>query len=98
MYAGKSFTIKPTEGGEACKVGRSTGKKFKNKGLSLSKDGEVSTTHGKFEVLDGNVYFTDLGSTNGTFVNEKPLNVGEPFPVCPGDRIHIGSCNFERTV
>jgi len=97
VYAGKTFTVKPVEGGEPCKVGRSTGKKFKSRGISLSKDGEVSTTHGKFEVVEGVVVFTDSGSTNGTFINEgEALNVGERYPLNAGDKIHIGSCIFVR--
>jgi FHA domain len=34
----------------------------------------------------------DLGSTNGTYLNEEPL--GGPQPLRPGDRIRIGDCEF----
>ena len=34
----------------------------------------------------------DLGSTNGTYLNEEPLN--GPQPLHPGDRIRIGDSEF----
>ena len=34
----------------------------------------------------------DLGSTNGTYLNEEQLN--GPQPLHPGDRIRIGDCEF----
>jgi pSer/pThr/pTyr-binding forkhead associated (FHA) protein len=34
----------------------------------------------------------DLGSTNGTYLNEEPL--GGPQPLHPGDRIRIGESEF----
>ncbi|GMI60061.1 hypothetical protein ScalyP_jg9246 [Parmales sp. scaly parma] len=87
-----------------CFVGRSTGKKFKDKGLSLSKDLEVSTTHGKFELnKDGGVYFTDIGSTNGTFLDEVGVEEGEPLrlPVDGVLEIRVGAsvmvCTLESS-
>jgi FHA domain len=68
MYVGNSWTLRPTPKA-ACMIGRSTGKKFKEKGVSLSTDEEVSTTHGKVHVRGGKLYFTDTGSTNGSTVN-----------------------------
>jgi len=38
------------------------------------------------------VVIEDLGSTNGTYLNEEPLN--GPQPLHPGDRIRIGDCEF----
>jgi FHA domain len=42
---------------------------------------------------DGSYSLVDAGSTNGTFVNDNPVAItkGQPVPLVPGDRIHIGS-------
>jgi predicted component of type VI protein secretion system len=41
----------------------------------------------------GHVYvLEDLGSTNGTYLNDEPLN--GPQPLHPGDRIRIGDSEF----
>jgi pSer/pThr/pTyr-binding forkhead associated (FHA) protein len=34
----------------------------------------------------------DLGSTNGTYLNDEPLR--GPAPLHPGDRIRIGDSEF----
>jgi hypothetical protein len=44
------------------------------------------TTQGRVVVLE------DLGSTNGTYLNEEPLN--GPQPLHSGDRIRIGDSEF----
>jgi len=83
----------------ACFIGRSTGKKFTDKGMSLSKDLEVSTTHGKWELMkDGKIYFTDTGSTNGTFVGDKQLVEGEPLEIKDGSRIRCGASVLLMTI
>ena len=38
------------------------------------------------------VVIEDLGSTNGTYLNEEPL--GGPQPLHAGDRIRIGDSEF----
>ena len=51
------------------KIGRSTGRLFKEKGVSLYKDKEISTTHAKVEIRNGQVFLMDVRSTNGTQLN-----------------------------
>ena len=52
------------------------------------EDGQVSRHHARFETRDGAVVVTDLGSMNGTYVNEQPIYT--PRELRPGDRIRIG--------
>lgn len=40
------------------------------------------------------VSLTDIGSSNGTFVNEKRIAVNEPLALCNGDRIRMGERHF----
>jgi hypothetical protein len=52
----------------------------------------ASSRHARIS-RQGHVFvIEDLGSTNGTYLNEEPLN--GPQPLHPGDRIRIGDCEF----
>jgi hypothetical protein len=77
--------------GDSFKVGRSTAKAFKEKGLSLYKDKEVSTSHGKFEIRNGQPFFIDTQSTNGTQLNGATISTQEPALLKDGDVLNIGS-------
>jgi pSer/pThr/pTyr-binding forkhead associated (FHA) protein len=81
-------------------VGRSSSKKFRQHGLSLSKDLEVSTTHGKFFVNsdDGRVYYTDTGSTNGSKMDGSTLQVDVPYLVENGTRLLLGATELQLTI
>lgn len=54
------------------------------------EDPYASGMHGNIEVEDGNVYFTDLGSTNGTFLNDAKMMANERVKIGPEDAIVIG--------
>lgn len=56
-------------------------------------DGFVSQSHTRVFPRDGHWYAEDLGSTNGTFVNEKAI--AGPTPVRKGDRIQVGETVLE---
>jgi predicted component of type VI protein secretion system len=56
-------------------------------------DRGVSTQHAVLRVRDSGLTITDLGSTNGTSLNdsEDRLGNGEETPLTDGDRIHVGA-------
>ena len=55
-------------------------------------DRGVSTQHAVLRIHDSVLTVTDLGSTNGTYLNgDNRLAEGEETPLVDGDRIHIGA-------
>lgn len=82
-YADIQFHLLQTKTRKEFIIGRSTGKKVKDHGVSLPQDPEVSTVHGKIECKGkGKVVFEDLGSTNGSFLNGCVLCVDMRVCVC----------------
>lgn len=55
-------------------------------------DPYASSRHARISTQGHVVVIEDLGSTNGTYLNEEPLS--GPQPLHPGDRIRIGDCEF----
>jgi hypothetical protein len=56
------------------------------------EDPFASSRHARIS-RQGHVFvIEDLGSTNGTYLNDEPLN--GPQPLHPGDRIRIGDSEF----
>jgi hypothetical protein len=56
-------------------------------------DTYVSQQHARIFDRGGNWYVEDLGSTNGTFVNEQKL--AAPAMLTPGDHIRVGTTVVE---
>ena len=56
------------------------------------EDPFASTRHARLVRQGGIVVIEDLGSTNGTYLNEELLE--GPRPLHPGDRIRIGDSTF----
>jgi len=51
-------------------------------------DGQVSRRHARFSLQGADVVVEDLGSTNGTYVNEQPIS--SPRMLRPGDKVRLG--------
>ncbi len=64
-------------------------------GIALPSDTYVSTVHARAFDHDGALWIEDLGSTNGTLVNDQPLT--EPARLRRGDRVTIGGTVLEAT-
>jgi hypothetical protein len=56
------------------------------------EDPFASSHHARISRQGHIVVIEDLGSTNGTYLNEEPLT--GPQPLHPGDRIRIGDSEF----
>lgn len=64
------------------------GRSKKNSNLHLEYEG-VSRVHAKLQYRDGVLYVTDLGSTNGTYVNGNRLESFKDTPVHSGDTVEF---------
>jgi hypothetical protein len=77
-------------------IGRSNRKQGVEPGIDLGinpMDRGVSTQHAVLQVRDNGLTITDLGSTNGTSINDSEdlLANGEEVALSDGDRIHVGA-------
>jgi pSer/pThr/pTyr-binding forkhead associated (FHA) protein len=55
----------------------------------LDADPDVSRRHATFSPAGAGLTVEDLGSTNGTFVNDRPIVA--PTPLTPGDVVRFGN-------
>jgi pSer/pThr/pTyr-binding forkhead associated (FHA) protein len=61
--------------------------------VEIRLDDPFASSHHARIFREGHVFvLEDLGSTNGTYLNEEPL--GGPQPLHAGDRIRIGDSEF----
>ena len=61
--------------------------------IAIGGDRGVSKLHARIETEASGYMITDLGSRNGTYVNDYPIG-GEPAPLLPGDLIRLGRSVF----
>ncbi len=69
-------------------IGRSVGN------IIIKSDTQLSSEHARFDFIDGNVYITDLGSTNGVFINDHIITTKEKTVVPNKAQVKIGSQTF----
>jgi diguanylate cyclase (GGDEF)-like protein len=55
------------------------------------EDHSVSRKHARVEPTTSGFVAIDLGSTNGTFVNDQPIT---KYPLCDGDYLRVGNCIY----
>ncbi|MBT3389345.1 MAG: FHA domain-containing protein [Chloroflexi bacterium] len=61
------------------------------------KDDLVSRFHAEVNANTEEIAITDMGSTNGTFINGKRIKPNQVYPLIPGDKIKIGGTEFTCT-
>jgi hypothetical protein len=84
---GQTFELPGQDGGELT-VGRAPGC-----GVPLAEDTFISQLHARVFRRDGDVWVEDLGSTNGTLLNDK--QVSAPAVMRKGDRLQVGRTILE---
>jgi len=96
-YKGTEYIVRPRLR-KPCFIGRSTGKKFRDRGISLPEDSEVSTTHGKFIMKTGDTFcYVDTGSTNGTLFKGAELKSNDQLEIEEGLEITVGAGVLKMT-
>ena len=81
------FVIKPKSKNYPL-IGRSTLDKFIKDGVSLSKDREVSSYHGKFFIRGGQLKYKDTNSMNHSYVNNELVE--DEVTLKTGDVLRVG--------
>ena len=73
----------------------------KNLSIGRTSDNDIvlsnpflSKKHARLIVREGQVYLEDLGSKNGTFLNENRLNKYDNALLRNGDKIRLGNVEF----
>ncbi len=64
----------------------------------FANDPTVSTSHLELSNLGGKVTIRDLGSSDGTFINEVPVQSNLKFEIRPGDKIRIGQSQIRLEI
>jgi pSer/pThr/pTyr-binding forkhead associated (FHA) protein len=55
----------------------------------------ISTENTRVYFRNRSLWVEDLGSRNGTFINERPVTANTPMAVKPGDLLRVGDVRFK---
>jgi pSer/pThr/pTyr-binding forkhead associated (FHA) protein len=58
--------------------------------ISIQNDPLVSRKHALIEHIKGRYFLSDLNSTNGTYINNRPVQKDEKVELASGDVIRVG--------
>jgi glycine betaine catabolism B len=82
----KTIKITPEEQiNQECLIGRD------NRCYIVLKDNLTSRTHGKITFRHGSYFYSDLGSRNGSKINNENVQVNQEYSLKPSDTIALGS-------
>ncbi len=85
-------------GSQPVVLGRKSGSQPVDLDLSpLDPDAYVSRRHARVTCAEGRYWITDLGSSNGTYLNERRLEEGRAAALRHGDRIRVGRIELAFT-
>ena len=59
--------------------------------------GQISRRHAQIQCSGSGCTVADLGSTNGTFINDTRLSLRKRYPLRPGDQLRIGPVLLQAT-
>ena len=87
--AGKSYRL---NAGRPVSMGRTPGQC----GLAMPSCNKVSSRHCTLELRGGTILLTDLGSTNGTYIDSQRIQPNVPASVASGSVVSLGNqnCSF----
>jgi hypothetical protein len=70
--------------------------------IDLTRDGGarygVSRRHARIHQTDDGILIEDVGSTNGTFINNQPLIPFKLYPLELGDMLQLGQLKASVTI
>lgn len=70
------------------------GKQIDKVDYAISYSTAISRVHCKISHNEGRNYVTDLGSSNGTYINGRKLEPHKPSPANPSDNVKLGNITF----
>jgi hypothetical protein len=62
--------------------------------LNFPEDRHISRRHAEFSVRGNQVYVTDLGSRNGTFIGDQQVTPNQPTPLDGAKHVRLGKRTF----